>query len=199
VWPACGLSLWEYLGRLRPPFLLTLAEQSALNIAAVHTRLSPGQTSCWLGLFIVPGPLIQHARPLPDGQSDTWAVLGHAVEDTAGLVQAAAGEQRRKQEPNILLCVNALLVPLYVSEYGTTGGLQMIWVIVALIPIGLLMAVGVVILVCLTAITRSRRRNGITQPLMWWGYPTAQRPSWTAIRGASEGQPRSLRPTTRHL
>jgi hypothetical protein len=97
------------------------------------------------------------------------------------------------------IAINALLVPLYVSEYGTTGGLQMIWVIVALIPIGLLMAVGVVILVCLTAITRSRRRNGITQPLMWWGYPTAQRPSWTAIRGASEGQPRSLRPTTRHL
>jgi hypothetical protein len=43
----------------------------------------------------------------------------------------------------------------------------MIWGIV-LIPISLLMAIGVVIL-CLSLLTvvRYRRRQGITQPLMW--------------------------------
>ena len=45
----------------------------------------------------------------------------------------------------------------------------MIWAIVALIPIGLLMAVGVVMLLCFITIIRSRRRNGITRPLIWWG------------------------------
>ena len=44
--------------------------------------------------FLLPGPLIQHARPLSDGQPDTRPMLGHAVEDAAGLVQAAAGEQQ---------------------------------------------------------------------------------------------------------
>jgi len=43
----------------------------------------------------------------------------------------------------------------------------MIWGIV-LIPIGLLMAIGIVILLAsLIAIVRFRRRHGITQPLMW--------------------------------
>ena len=45
----------------------------------------------------------------------------------------------------------------------------MIWAIVALIPIGLLMAVGVVMLLCFITIIRSRRRDGITRPLIWWG------------------------------
>ena len=45
----------------------------------------------------------------------------------------------------------------------------MIWAIVALIPIGLLMAIGVVMLLCVLTIIRTRRRNGIMQPLIWWG------------------------------
>ena len=44
----------------------------------------------------------------------------------------------------------------------------MIWGIV-LIPIGLLMAIGIVIfLSSLITIVRFRRRHGFTQPLMWW-------------------------------
>ena len=44
----------------------------------------------------------------------------------------------------------------------------MIWVIVVLIPIGLLMAaVGSVLLLCFITVVRERRRSGITQPLMW--------------------------------
>ena len=44
----------------------------------------------------------------------------------------------------------------------------MIWGIV-LIPIGLLMAIGIVILLAsLIAIVCFRRRHGLTQPLMWW-------------------------------
>ena len=44
----------------------------------------------------------------------------------------------------------------------------MIWGIV-LIPIGLLMAIGIVIfLSSLITIVRFRRRHGITQPLIWW-------------------------------
>jgi hypothetical protein len=44
----------------------------------------------------------------------------------------------------------------------------MIWGIV-LIPIGLLMAIGIVIfLLSLTTIVGFRRRQGITRPLMWW-------------------------------
>ena len=44
----------------------------------------------------------------------------------------------------------------------------MIWGIV-LIPIGLLMAIGIVIFFSsLITIVRFRRRHGIRQPLMWW-------------------------------
>ena len=48
----------------------------------------------------------------------------------------------------------------------------MIWGIV-LIPIGLLMAIGIVIfLLSLITVVRFRRRHGITQPLIWWdGVP----------------------------
>ena len=38
--------------------------------------------------------LLQHARPLPDGHADTRAVLGPAVKDALGLVQAAASKQQ---------------------------------------------------------------------------------------------------------
>ena len=49
----------------------------------------------------------------------------------------------------------------------------MIWGIV-LIPIGLLMAIVIVIfLLSVTTIVRFRRRHGITQPLMWWDDPAA--------------------------
>jgi hypothetical protein len=43
-----------------------------------------------------------------------------------------------------------------------------------LIPIGLLMAIVIVIfLLSVTTIVRFRRRHGITQPLMWWDDPAA--------------------------
>jgi hypothetical protein len=36
--------------------------------------------------------LLQHARALPDGQSDARPVLGNAVEDAVCFVQVVAGE-----------------------------------------------------------------------------------------------------------
>ena len=72
----------------------------------------------------------------------------------------------------------------------------MIWGIV-LIPIGLLMAIGIVIsLSTLITIVRFRRRHGITQPLIWWdGFPHDPRsPSWHggALRKSSEGVARAV-------
>ena len=58
------------------------------------SNLSPGRYSHAGWGFSLLGPLIQHARPLSDGEPDTRSMLGHAIEDAAGLVQAIAGEQR---------------------------------------------------------------------------------------------------------
>ena len=61
----------------------------------------------------------------------------------------------------------------------------MIWWIV-LIPISLLMAIGVLIL-CLSLLTvvRYRRRQGITQPLMWGGRIPHDRTSRSSHGGRS--------------
>ena len=61
----------------------------------------------------------------------------------------------------------------------------MIWGIV-LIPIGLLMAIGIVIfLLSLITIVRFRRRHGITQPLMWWDSVPRDRTSASSHGGRS--------------
>ena len=61
----------------------------------------------------------------------------------------------------------------------------MIWGIV-LIPIGLLMAIGIVIfLSSLITIVRFRRRHGFTQPLMWWDAVPRDRTSPSSYWGRS--------------
>jgi len=74
----------------------------------------------------------------------------------------------------------------------------MIWGIV-LIPIGLLMAIGIVIfLLSLITIVRFRRRHGITQPLMWWDRvphdPAALKTGalFRGSKGVARGVPRKL-------
>ena len=57
---------------------------------------------------------------------------------------------------------------------------------IVLIPVGLLMAIGVVIfLLSLTTIVRFRRRQGITQPLMWWDRIPHDRTSPSSHGGRS--------------
>jgi len=65
----------------------------------------------------------------------------------------------------------------------------MIWAIVALIPIGLLMAVGAVMLLCFITIIRGRRGDGITQPLMWWGVSEDRATGFGSRRSTSKTKP----------
>jgi hypothetical protein len=43
---------------------------------------------------MIPGPLLQHPRPLPDRQPGPWSLLDKPLKDTLGLGKAVPGEQQ---------------------------------------------------------------------------------------------------------